>query len=74
MSRDGWSGRVVTSARAQVLRPGVVCWLCGGGYPTVVDHVVPRREGGTNELGNLRPAHSYCNNMRGRERITSSRR
>ena len=66
MSADGWSGRRVANARALILRPGAVCWLCGGRNPTVVDHVVPRRAGGGNEMGNLRPAHAYCNNMRGR--------
>ena len=64
MSRDGWSGRKVMTARALVLVPGARCWLCGGANPTVVDHVVPRRAGGGNELDNLRPAHGYCNNVR----------
>lgn len=29
------------------------------------DHVIPRSRGGTDDIGNLRPAHHRCNSQRG---------
>lgn len=52
-------------------RPGVRCWLCGreidlslrfpdpGSFS--LDHVVAVANGGTDELGQKRPAHLSCN-------------
>ena len=57
-----------------------VCWICGKRIPLElshdepaafsIDHVVPRSEGGT-QLGfsNLKPAHRFCNNLRGQKRL-----
>ncbi len=60
--------------RRRVLRDEDICWLCGvvvdkrlpGTDPNgpTVDHVVPRENGGTNDLGNLRLAHLRCNSAR----------
>jgi len=66
----GWSGRKVTRARAIVLAfYGPTCWLCGkpitNGQPWDIDHVRPRSAGGSDTLGNLRPAHASCNRGRG---------
>jgi 5-methylcytosine-specific restriction endonuclease McrA len=51
---------------AQVLaRDEYVCWICGLGNANTVDHVVRRRDGGTNDPDNLRAAHRSCNSKRG---------
>lgn len=60
--------------RAVRQRDGDDCWLCGGlmlfgkvtsGDYATLDHVVPRAQGGTHDLGNLKLAHQRCNNLRG---------
>jgi 5-methylcytosine-specific restriction endonuclease McrA len=56
--------------RRALLVRGAVCWLCGGANPTQLDHVVPRREGGGDELSNLRPAHATCNYQRKNQRLS----
>jgi 5-methylcytosine-specific restriction endonuclease McrA len=59
----------VTRLRVEVLAVlGSVCWLCGGEGADSLDHVIPRSLGGTDELGNLRPAHRACNARRGNRR------
>jgi 5-methylcytosine-specific restriction endonuclease McrA len=61
-----WGGRKVAQLRAQVLAAyGDVCHLCGGRGATSPDHVIPRSQGGTDALHNLRPAHERCNESRG---------
>jgi len=59
---------------------GAVCYLCSNPInleaPSVVgltgwenglhiDHVVPISRGGLDELSNVRPAHAYCNQIKG---------
>ncbi len=54
--------------RALLRRHGSRCWLCGDfmmAEDISIDHVIPRCKGGTNELENLRLAHTTCNNARG---------
>lgn len=79
-----------TSRQARALAPIVVseygstCWLCGKPIDTAlprthrwgltVDHVTPRALGGTNDLANLRPAHSVCNKRRGCRPAIKTRR
>lgn len=49
-----------------------ICWLCGKPvdkdgpfrHRPSVDHVVPRRDGGTNSYANLKLAHQSCNEYR----------
>ena len=41
------------------------CWLCGSYGATSADHVVRVRDGGGDELENLRAAHLLCNQRRG---------
>lgn len=45
------------------------CHICGKpiGKRSVVsvDHIIPKSEGGTNDIENLRPAHRGCNSKRG---------
>lgn len=45
------------------------CHICekpiGKRAAVSVDHVVPKSEGGTNDIENLRPAHRGCNSKRG---------
>ena len=60
--RVGNRGRLVDLTFATY---GRTCWICGRPGATTVDHVVPRSLGGTDTLGNLRPAHSRCNTVRG---------
>jgi 5-methylcytosine-specific restriction protein A len=40
------------------------CWLCGGYGADSADQVVRLRDGGGDELGNLRAAHAGCNRRR----------
>lgn len=76
-----WSGRRVQRLLAVVLAEyGTTCVLCRGEHgpieldpdaPTYarlgpsVEHVLPRSRGGSDDLGNLRPAHRACNSARG---------
>jgi 5-methylcytosine-specific restriction endonuclease McrA len=65
-----WAGRRVARLRALVIRLyGPTCWLCGqaieAGQAWHVDHVVPRKAGGSDDVRNLRPAHASCNLKRG---------
>lgn len=67
---SSWGGRRIARIRALVWRMyGGRCWLCGAEITAVqpwdVDHVLPRSQGGSDELRNLRPAHASCNRSRG---------
>jgi len=46
-------------------RQGRPCWICGKiitpSQKVTVEHKTPLRAGGTNDLDNLAPAHSWCN-------------
>lgn len=44
---------------------GGVCHLCGEPGADTLDHVVPLSRGGSNGVGNLRPAHRGCNSRKG---------
>lgn len=46
-------------------RYGKDCYLCGKSGANTVDHVIPIVKGGTNLIGNLRPAHKRCNKEKG---------
>lgn len=68
------SGRRRRLLEQVIARDGLHCHLCGllvdltgTGYdrPTL-DHVIPRGEGGSHRLSNLRMAHAGCNHMRDR--------
>jgi 5-methylcytosine-specific restriction endonuclease McrA len=57
-------------AAAQVRAAATECWICGGGFtdpndPPVADHVIPRIQGGSDDISNLRAAHRSCNGRRG---------
>lgn len=64
--------------RALIRRDGLVCCYCGGvirlGLPMndkgalSIEHVIPRSEGGTHELANLKLAHRGCNSYHGGRR------
>lgn len=53
------------------------CWYCGWEFQSFtgstsllseefrVDHLVPVREGGCDEIGNLRPSCEWCNALKG---------
>lgn len=64
-------GRGPLDARTRnyvVLRDWYACRICGLPIAPdrhVIDHVLPRSLGGTNDPENLRLAHDYCNNIRG---------
>ncbi|MBS6102607.1 MAG: HNH endonuclease [Actinomyces sp.] len=72
-----WAGsdyiRGLHAAVAQAY--GMRCWLCGlpinprykHPHPQcfTADHVVARRDGGSDAISNLRPAHLQCNLRRG---------
>lgn len=64
-----WSGRYAQRVTRLVLKvQGRVCWLCGNRRvrrpADSADHVIPRSRGGTDDMGNLRPAHHLCNAAR----------
>lgn len=55
---DALSGRKLQARNAKVIRAHRgVCHVCGLPGATVVDHVVPFAEGGTDEASNLAPIH-----------------
>lgn len=55
MRRVGtYGGRPWRRVRAQVLAASPYCVVCGGSA-TTVDHIVPRSEGGLDEITNCRP-------------------
>ena len=49
--------------RAQFLRKHPECGVCGA-EATVVDHVLPLSQGGTNEWANLQPLCVRCHNRK----------
>lgn len=57
--------------RALWERDGGICGICGEPVPLAemeIDHIMPRRERGSNSLANLRATHGRCN--RGRSRTS----
>lgn len=61
-------------------RDGSNCTICGepldraeptrgNGKAISFDHIVPRSEGGSDRLENLRLAHRLCNSLRGRDPV-----
>lgn len=54
---------------ALLMRDGDRCYLCGQGPdledPFEIEHVKPRRSGGSNDLNNLALAHRSCNRTKG---------
>ena len=63
------SGTYTRTAK-QVVANATHCHLCGLPFtdptdPPVADHLVPRSLGGSDDIGNLRPAHRSCNGRRG---------
>lgn len=63
-----WGGRKVPRLRALVVATyGRTCHLCGMYIRGTVsiDHVIPRSQGGTDDIANCRPAHLKCNVRRG---------
>jgi 5-methylcytosine-specific restriction endonuclease McrA len=76
----GKSSRKVLERLA--LRDGGLCWICSlpmvfdrvdGGLcvSASVDHIIPKRLGGTNDQHNLRLAHRRCNQNRDSGAITN---
>jgi 5-methylcytosine-specific restriction endonuclease McrA len=41
------------------------CVYCGYDKFTELDHIIPMKQGGTNELHNMQPTCRYCNNAKG---------
>ena len=62
-----WSGsRAWRRLVAQVIRRDHgICQLCGQPGATSADHIIRRRDGGRDELSNLRACHPACNRRRG---------
>lgn len=69
------SGRKAQSKLTTLwFRQDGLCWLCKGGmatpgsggrYEATFDHVIPKSQGGTSHISNLKLAHASCNNSRG---------
>lgn len=68
MANPRWSGRWARTRRLVLERDRRRCTLelpgCTG-VASHVDHIIPRRFGGTDELANLRAACPSCNLRRG---------
>lgn len=69
-----WSNKQrARKLREVIARDGDVCWICGGSdwaeeenhrLHRSLDHLVPRRLGGVENVENLRLAHAECNSRR----------
>lgn len=60
-----WGGRYVQRLTAATLAVyGTTCHLCRQPGADTADHLQPRSKGGTDSIGNLRPAHHGCNSAR----------
>ena len=54
--------RVYRNRRERILRDSDICHICGRPGADSVDHIIPLAKGGTNAMGNLKPAHLFpCN-------------
>lgn len=61
--------------RAYVIRrDNGLCWLCNRPGADTADHVIPRVHGGTDNLDNLKAAHSLCNLRKGSRLTTGQTR
>ena len=62
---------------AIVMRDGDDCYICGQGGDTLdpwqVEHVRPRKMGGSDDLDNLALAHESCNKSKGIAAVIRSR-
>ena len=67
--KDGGKGRSKAQKRELLFRQqGGLCILCNkpmSKKAATLDHVVPRKFGGSNRMINLRAVHGACNNQRG---------
>lgn len=41
-----------------------ICHLCGKPYADTIDHIVPVAHGGSDDVSNLKPAHTSCNSRK----------
>lgn len=65
MSQHSSSGRSWSALRQKVLeRDGYICTYGCGREATQVDHVVPKANGGTDDMDNLVAACQPCNNKK----------
>lgn len=68
-SNKRWGGNQLRALRVKLSQMyGPYCWICGQEIEVdkiSPDHVVPVSMGGSDEVGNLRPSHLYCNKRRG---------
>lgn len=58
--RQAWRDR----ARRIIARDGGICRLCGEPGANTADHIVEKRQGGTDDDANLRAVHATCHNTR----------
>ena len=85
MSKAWAGGKEIKELRQLVIDTyGIECHIChelidiskpaGDPYSMHLDHVVPRKYGGSNHIDNLRPAHAICNMQKGAKLETHRRR
>lgn len=70
-----WGGRRVARIRSallvrdHIIGKGWRCWVCEqietDPRRLTIEHITPRSQGGTDELGNLALSHASCNYSRG---------
>lgn len=67
-----WGGRYAQRLTAACLSTyGTTCHLCLRPGATTADHLIPRDDGGLDDLDNLRPAHHRCNSRRQKRALTA---
>lgn len=75
-NRPGYNIKIAPAARRAVYeRDGWTCQICAepvdpdapanSTWDATLDHIVPRSLGGSDDPGNLRLAHRWCNSVRG---------
>ncbi len=59
LEREARTSRKWQELRRTILAANNTCWLCGRNNPPAdtIDHVIPLKDGGTNDPANLKPAH-----------------
>lgn len=71
--RPNLPGAVTRAVLEEFERGGRLCFICAEMVsPTAkiaIDHIVPRSQGGTDDLDNLQVVHQECNSMKGRKSL-----
>lgn len=61
----GYGGAWARLSRSVIERDAGICYLCGLPGADTADHIVAKRNGGTDDPDNLAAAHRACNSRKG---------